>query len=87
MVDPEKQNRALHALQRVLVFTRAMALDGQGSERIAAVLDWAEVLPKLLASEQNQTCEFRDALNAIAEKEPCFKAAVSAFDWPEPIRW
>jgi hypothetical protein len=87
MVDPEKQNRALHALQRVLVFTRAMALDGQCTDRIAAVLDWAELLPKLIACEQDKTGEFRDALRAIAEKEPSFKAAVSAFDWPEPVRW
>ena len=87
MVDPEKQNRALHALQRVLVSTRTMALQGQCSERIAAVLDWAELLPKLLASEQNKTQEFRDALTAIAEKEPSLEAAVSAFDWQEPVRW
>jgi hypothetical protein len=64
-----------------------MALDGKSSERIAAVLDWAELLPKFLASEQNTTAEFRDALHAIAEKEPSFKSAVSVFDWPEPIRW
>jgi hypothetical protein len=87
MVDPEKQNRALHALQRVLVSKRSMALRGQCSERIAAVLDGAELLPKLLASEHNKTQEFRDTLLAIAEKEPCLQAAVSAFDWPEPVRW
>jgi len=64
-----------------------MALQNQPKDRIAAVLDWAELLPRYIAVEQDKTDEFRKALAAIVEKEPGFKSAVAVFDWPEPGRW
>jgi hypothetical protein len=87
MVDLQKQKQALHALHRVLTFARTMALQGQSASRIAAILDWAEVLPRLLASEQDKTAEFRDALAAIVDREPTFNDAVEAFDFPPGTRW
>lgn len=74
-------------MHRVLIYARAMALDGESSQRIADVLDWAELLPRFLAAEQNRTAEYRDALIAIAEKEPLFNDAVAVFDWSKNPRW
>jgi hypothetical protein len=87
MVEPCRQKQALHAMQRVLTFTRTMALQGQPTARIAVVLDWAELLPKLLAAEQDKTEEFRSALAAIVDHEPQFSDAVAAFDFPPHTRW
>jgi hypothetical protein len=87
MVDPSKQNQALNALQRVLTLTRTMALEGQPACRVAGVLDWAELLPRYLAVEQDKTNDFRKALAAIVAKEPQFEAAAAVFDRPEPSRW
>lgn len=87
MIDPAKQNQALHALHRILTFARTMALEDQPTSRIAQVLDWAELLPRFLAAKQDKTSEFRSALEAIVEKEPGFKAAVAVFDWPRTARW
>lgn len=87
MVDPSRHKQALHAIQRVLTFARTMALQGESTMRIAGVLDWAELLPRLLAAEQDKTDEFRNALAAIVEREPHFSDAVAAFDFPPGVRW
>ncbi|HEY2585323.1 MAG TPA: hypothetical protein VGI81_06120 [Tepidisphaeraceae bacterium] len=87
MINPDKHNQALHAIHRILTFTRKMALQGESTSRIAGVLDWAELLPRLLAAEQDKTDEFRNALAAIVEREPHFGDAVAAFDFPPGVRW
>ena len=87
MIDPEKSDQALQALHRVLVETRLMALDGEPTSDIAEVLDWAELLPRLIATEGDKTEEFRDTLEAIVEKNSRFTHAVRAFARPQPVRW
>lgn len=87
MVCVEKKDQALHALHRVLTGARKMALEAQPTERIAEVLDWAELLPRLLAAPEDKTAEFRDALEAISEKQPELQHALSAFDQAERARW
>lgn len=87
MVKVEKKDQALHALHRVLTGTRRMALEAQPSQHIAEVLDWAELLPRLLAAPEDKTVEFRDALQAITEKQPDLQFALTAFDCNERVRW
>lgn len=87
MVCVEKRDQALQALHRVLTGARKMALEEQPPSRIAEVLDWAEVLPRLLAAPDDQTARFRDALEAICEKQPELRHVLAAFDRNEPARW
>ena len=87
MVNPEKRDQALQALHRVLTGARKMALEGQPGPRIAEVLDWAELLPRLLALNDDRTVEYRNALEAIAERQPELQHAVAAFDREECVRW
>jgi hypothetical protein len=87
MVNPEKRDQALQALHRVLTGARKMALEGQPGTQIAEVLDWAELLPRLLALSDDRTKEFRDALEAIAERQPELQHAIAAFDREECARW
>ena len=87
MIDTLKYNQALQALHRVLVEARFMAYEGQDSTKVADVLDWAELLPRLLAAEEDKTSEFRNTLAAIAEADPRFADALSAFDSGERVRW
>ena len=87
MVNADKQDQALHALHRVLTAARRMALEAQPISRIAGVLDRTELLPRFLATREDQTAEYRDALEAITEKEPELRHALAAFDRDEPVRW
>lgn len=87
MVKVEKKDQALHALHRILTSARTMALEAQPSERIAEVLDWAELLPRLLAAPEDKTSEYRDTLEAITEKQPELQHILSAFDRSERVRW
>ena len=87
MIDPKKYDQALHALHTVLISARSMAYEGCNPAKIADVLDWAELLPRFIAAEQDKTAEFRDALEAIAEKQPAFRTVLTVFDRSEPVRW
>jgi hypothetical protein len=87
MIDPLKQNQAPQALHRILIEARLMAYEGQDSAKLADVLDWAELLPGLLAAEEDKTSEYRSTLAAIAECHPRFTAALSAFESGERVRW
>ena len=87
MVTADKRDQALQALHRVLTGARRMTLEEQPTSRIAEVLDWAETLPRLLAAPDDRTAQFRDALEAISEKQPELQHALAAFDRCEPARW
>lgn len=87
MIDPDKYDHALRAIHRVLVEARLMAYQGEDSARIAEVLDWAELLPKLIAVPENKTAEFRETLVAIVERRPEFRPSLRVFDNPERTRW
>jgi hypothetical protein len=87
MIDTCRYNQALQALHRVLIEARFMAYEGQDSSKMAGVLDWAELLPRLLAAEEDKTSEYRSTLAAIAESDPRFAGALSAFDAGERVRW
>ena len=87
MIDALKQNQALQALHRVLIEARLMAYEEQDSAKMADVLDWAELLPRLLAAEEDKTSEYRSTLAAIAENHPRFAPALTAFESGERVRW
>jgi hypothetical protein len=87
MIDILKQNQALQALHRVLIEARLMAYEGQDSAKMADVLDWAELLPRLLAADEDKTSEYRNTLAAIAENYPRFTGALTAFESGERVRW
>ena len=71
MIEPEKVENALYALQGVLIQARKMAYDESQQERLAELLDYAEELPRLIASPKDATEAFRTALSEIAEDYGC----------------
>ena len=84
MIESQRQSRALSALHRVLIEARHLALTGSSADDLAFVLDWAELLPTLMAAPADKTEEFRNAIQAIADRFPGFGAALNVFDEPEP---
>jgi hypothetical protein len=87
MIDPEKSDQAFQALHRVLIETRLMALDDEPTAKIAEILDWAELLPRHMASPDDKSAEFQETLEAIVEKDARFSHALRAFARPQPVRW
>ena len=82
MVSGEKFSNALRSLNHVLVLVRAMAYDRADHGDIADALDIAEYLPRLLASPEDQTAEFRACLADLGNRWPDFNGAVEYFDSP-----
>jgi hypothetical protein len=87
MIDAPKHTNALRALHLVLCHARTMALTGEEGAKIADVLDWAELLPRFIASSEDKTSDFENALEAIANKRPELRDVVEAFGSPVPARW
>jgi hypothetical protein len=86
MIAQNKLPNALHALHGVLIKARQMAYSGVPSATIADLLDSAEMLPRLIASEKDETHEFRRYLAAIAEKHKC-AFILNYFDELTPPNW
>jgi hypothetical protein len=85
MVNPEKLNNALFALHRILTEARAMTATGD-ARALAEVLDWAEPLPRMIGNKhEDQTEQFRQYIEAIVERQPRFRHALSAFEHTEEI--
>lgn len=78
----KKQNRALIALNSILVLARALAYEGK-SDDVAYVLDVAEYLPLLMLDPADKTDEFRQQLVTLADKYPNFTLAIERFDAPD----
>jgi hypothetical protein len=87
MIRPEKLGSAMFALNAVLVLARSMAYDKRPTEDIAAVLDIAENLPRLLVEQEDRTNAFRDSLVQLVSRDPVFELALRRFDQPAPERW
>jgi hypothetical protein len=85
MISPGFERRAMHALHRVLIHARFMALQDAPATDLATVLDWAELLPTFVAAPVDRTLEFRNTLETIAERFPQCRSAVAVFDGLEPI--
>lgn len=84
MIKSEKLPNALYALQGVLIQARFMAL--RSTEGVAGVLDYAELLPLFIASDDDQTDKFRTYLVEIAEQYKC-AYVLERFDEPMPPKW
>jgi hypothetical protein len=86
MISLDKLPGALYSLHGVLVMARQMAYTGSPGAAIADILDTAEMLPRLIACETNETDQFRRYLDHIAEK---YKRAfvLQYFDEPAPPNW
>lgn len=85
MVNADKTSGALYALHLILVRARFMAQTGEALKDIAVLLDYAEMLPRLLADEQDMTVTYREYVVAITERFPYCQYVLTQFDDPEPV--
>jgi hypothetical protein len=79
VINAAKQRQAMWAIHMAICHVRAMALSGEGCERIADALDWLELLPACVYSDRDQTAEFENALQAFIEKCPDASGILHAF--------
>ncbi len=82
MIRQDKHDRALDAINAVLVHVRMMVASRAPYEDLLAVLDIAEYLPALFLRRDDQTDHFRAVLSENARKFPAFQAALERFDKP-----
>jgi hypothetical protein len=68
MIAAAKQKQALLALHRILVVARFMAYQNEPAADIARILDCAEILPALIADDEDRTHEFRHHLQGLASQ-------------------
>lgn len=80
MISHEKHDRALDAINAVLVHARMMAATGAPNDELVAILDAAEYLPTLFLRQDDQTEHFRAVLLDNARRFPGFQAALERFD-------
>lgn len=80
MLADEKTTPGLHALNAVIVHLRQLAFEGETHERLAALADAAEILPMLIAREEDLTQDFRNALVGIVDQFPGAGFALQRFD-------
>lgn len=80
MLADEKTTPGLHALNAVIVHLRELAFEGENHDRIAELADAAEILPMLIAREEDLTQAFRIALVGIVEQFPGAEFALQRFD-------
>ncbi len=92
MIQPDKHNRALWALQQIIVRARFLASKENQMTKVVGLLDAAEELPQLIAEAEDRTVEFTIALQAITERYPYCRNILAEFEIeasrsaPEPIR-
>lgn len=87
MIRADKFNSALFALQALIIKTREMAYKQENHAKIADILDYAEELPRLIASEEDQTNLFREILVEIAKKHNSYYALQKFDQHPTPDKW
>lgn len=82
-----ENGNALYALNAVLVLARHWVTSGRMGDELIDVLDTAEYLARLMAGTGRGMDEFRQQLEALADKYPEFALAVDRFDRPVPESW
>jgi hypothetical protein len=88
MVKADKLNNALYAIHLLLVRCRFMAYSGEDHKDIAAILDYAEMLPRFIAVSDDMTHEFRKYLEGVVERYPNCSYILEKFDAPSiPADW
>ncbi len=86
MVAPEKLRNAFYALQAILTHARFLAAKSGEIREIVGLLDSAEYLPQLMASQSDETAKFREVLEEVAKRYKC-AYVVQCFDDPVPSAW
>ena len=88
MIAREKYKNAVYAIHLILVRARFMAYKGEPYEDIANILDYAEILPRYLISDEDETNSFLRNLEGLSEQYPfCshileqFKSSVIPKQW------
>ena len=86
MIRPNKLSNALYALQGVLIRARTMAYEDAPRKQLADLLDTAELLPSLIASEVDETESFRGWMAEVSSRHRC-AFVLERFDEPPPANW
>jgi hypothetical protein len=71
MIQKEKLNNALYALQALMVHARSMAHEKVDHKLLAELLDDVEELPQLIAVPEDKTDDFKIALIDLSEQYNC----------------
>ena len=74
MIIPSKFHSALSALQALVIQARFMAYKQEDYIKIVVLLDYAEILVKLIMSDEDQTILFIKILEEIANKHSNYYA-------------
>ncbi len=80
MITNEKHDDALYALNGVLIHARILAFEQAPHQKLAEVLDIAELLPMLFLERRDATAFFRGLLEALIEIDKGFTLALQRFD-------
>ncbi|HKD79395.1 MAG TPA: hypothetical protein VKH81_06845 [Candidatus Angelobacter sp.] len=86
MIAPEKVRNAFYALQAILTHARFLAAKSDQAKQVVGLLDSAEYLPGLMASQSDETVRFREVLLDVAKRYRC-AYIVQCFDDPVPSAW
>lgn len=86
MITPYKLPNALYALQGVLIRARLLANEPTKAKELAALLDYAEHLPRLIANQTDETSNFRAILEEVGNRYQC-AFVLQRFDEPAPSKW
>ena len=68
MIRHDKYHCSLYALHGVMIKARDLAYQSQDNEKLAKLLDYAEHLPRLIASEEDCTNIFANTIEQIAKE-------------------
>jgi hypothetical protein len=79
MIEKIKEQRAVKALQAIIIRGRSMAYEKLDHKKIADLLDDAEYLAGLICEEEDRTNAFRSYLAETAVKHQCHWA-LTEFD-------
>lgn len=80
MIIENKQKKAISAIHRILVLARFMAYKNEPTTKIARILDYAEILPALILSDEDRTEEFRIHLQGLASEFPAGLGILQEFN-------
>jgi len=80
MIRADKRKKALTAIHRIILLARFMAYESKPAAEIAKVLDCAEILPTLIAADDDRTDEFCKHLQGFADTFPSGVGILQEFD-------
>ena len=83
MINPNQMPKALKALQRLIIQSKAQAYHA-ADYKLAELLNDMELLPEFLADSQDRTEEFSEMLQGIARMHPTCRYIVEEFQGASP---